>query len=393
MVEIIYNNYTYISYDVNGNPTTYLGKTLVWEKGRQLKSYGSYTYKYNNEGIRISKTISGVEHKYVLDGTNIVKETWGSNTLIPLYDLDGTVCGIKYNGTAYYFYKNLQDDIIAITNSAGTVVARYTYDAWGKFTITSDTSSVSIATINPFRYRGYYYDTESGMYYLQSRYYDPAVGRFINADNVDVLFGVSKIIDFNLYAYCSNDCINEKDASGNLLAEKIAEVILSVVASFFMQFFSDFANYLFQRYLYGKTEDFQPDPKDYIVEAVKAALECINPFAKKKTAKLIYNIICPAIFVIVDYVWDFVRGKSIDFNKFGYDILCSMINGLIDLAMDAKARKKMRKLKKKYRKKNLAYKQHKMKIKAEFKALGKKIKLEFEIAKKIIDFFNEYFEQ
>jgi RHS repeat-associated protein len=150
----------------------------------------------------------------VLDGTNIVKETWGSNTLIPLYDLDGTVCGIKYNGTAYYFYKNLQGDIIAITNSAGTVVARYTYDAWGKCTITSDTSGVSIATINPFRYRGYYYDTESGMYYLQSRYYDPTVGRFVNEDDsylikiTDVLFGV------NLYTYCKNDPISNNDPTG-----------------------------------------------------------------------------------------------------------------------------------------------------------------------------------
>ena len=220
-----------ITYDANGNPTTYLGKTLVWEKGRQLKSYGSYTYKYNNEGIRISKTISGVEHKYVLDGTNIVKETWGSNTLIPLYDLDGTVCGIKYNGTAYYFYKNLQGDIIAITNSAGTVVARYTYDAWGKCTITSDTSGVSIATINPFRYRGYYYDTESGMYYLQSRYYDPAVGRFINADDsriINMFYGITIV---NIYTYCENNPVKNIDPTGYLVwPGQIHDFVQSVLA-------------------------------------------------------------------------------------------------------------------------------------------------------------------
>jgi len=265
--------------------------------------------------------------------------------------------------------------VLAVTDANGTDVSKI---------------ETHIANINPFRYRSYYYDTETKLYYLQSRYYDAGVGRFINADNVDVLFSVSKIVDFNLYAYCSNDCINEKDASGNLLASKIAEVILSVVASLLMQLFSDFANYLFQRYLYGSTEDFQPDPKDYIVGAVKAALECINPFAKKKTAKLIYNIICPAIFVIVDYVWELVRGKPIDFKKLGYDLFWSMINGLIDLAMDKKARKEMRKLKKKYRKRNLAYKRDKIKVKAEFKALGKKIKLEFEIAKEVTDFLIKY---
>ena len=134
----------------------------MWEKGRQLKTFGTNSYKYNNKGIRISKTVNGVEHKYVLDGTNIVKETWGSNTLIPLYDLDGTVCGIKYNSTAYYFYKNLQGDVIAITNDTGAVVARYTYDAWGKMLSVTDANGTEISTvgmhianINPFRYRSY----------------------------------------------------------------------------------------------------------------------------------------------------------------------------------------------------------------------------------------------
>jgi len=102
---------------------------------------------------------NGVKHTYVLDGTNIVKETWGSNSLVPLYDLDGTVCGIQYNGVAYYFYKNLQGDVIAITDNTGTVVANYRYDAWGACTILGDSSCEEIAKINPFRYRGYYYDT------------------------------------------------------------------------------------------------------------------------------------------------------------------------------------------------------------------------------------------
>lgn len=216
-----YNGKT-ITYDAQGNPTNYMGTTLVWEKGRQLKKFGTNTYTYNNEGIRTSKTVGGVKHTYVLDGTNIVKETWGSNTLIPLYDLDGTVCGINYNGTAYYFYKNLQGDVIAITDCTGATVARYTYDAWGKCTIVSDLSGVDIATINPFRYRSYYYDAEIELYYLQSRYYDAGVGRFINADDCLEICCQIDFININLYSYCINNPLNGIDNDGYGIATIIA---------------------------------------------------------------------------------------------------------------------------------------------------------------------------
>ena len=94
------------------------------------------------------------------------------------------------------------------------MVARYTYDAWGVPTITQDTSNCQIATINPFRYRSYYYDTETNLYYLQSRYYNPAVGRFINADDSVLYSSDCAIVDLNLFAYCSNDPIDNKDISG-----------------------------------------------------------------------------------------------------------------------------------------------------------------------------------
>ena len=163
-----------ITYDAQGNPTSYLGHTLTWEKGRQLKSFDGNTYTYNANGIRTSKTVGGVTHNYTLDGTKILRENWGSNTLIPLYDNEDSVCGILYNNVPYYFIKNLQGDVIAIVDKDAQTVARYSYDAWGVCTVTHD--SVGIATINPFRYRGYYYDEEIGLYYLQSRYYDASVG-------------------------------------------------------------------------------------------------------------------------------------------------------------------------------------------------------------------------
>ncbi|MBO5845283.1 MAG: RHS repeat-associated core domain-containing protein, partial [Clostridia bacterium] len=116
-------------------------------------------------------------------------------------------------------YKNLQGDVIAITDDTGATVARYTYDAWGKVLSVTDangnaiTSATHVANINPFRYRSYYYDAESRLYYLQSRYYDPEVGRFLNADNpIMILF--TTINGHNAMCYCSNTPIIKTDSYG-----------------------------------------------------------------------------------------------------------------------------------------------------------------------------------
>lgn len=203
-----------ITYDAQGNPTSYLGHTLAWEKGRQLKSFDGIAYTYNAAGIRTGKTVSGFKHTYTLDGAKILRETWGSNTLIPLYDNEDSVCGILYNDEPFYFLKNQQGDIIAITDKSGKTVAKYSYDAWGACTVAQDSSAVAIASINPYRYRGYYFDIETGLYYLQSRYYDPSVGRFVNADDSNyVLLGELETTP-NLYAYCTNDSIQNSDYTG-----------------------------------------------------------------------------------------------------------------------------------------------------------------------------------
>ena len=204
-----------IEYDAQGNPIKYLGHTLTWEKGRQLKSFDGNTYTYNANGIRTSKTINGVKHEYTLDGTKILRETWGSNTLIPLYDNEDGVCGIIYNNIPYYFIKNLQGDIIAIANKNGKTVAEYSYDAWGVPTILSDSTGV-IANVNPYRYRSYYYDAEIAKYYLQSRYYDAVVGRFVNGDEA-LYTQISEIsIEFSIFTYCYNNAVNLQDDFGNL---------------------------------------------------------------------------------------------------------------------------------------------------------------------------------
>ena len=218
-----------ISYDDQGNPTTYRGHTLTWEKGRQLKSFGdsnyTSTYTYNANGIRTSKTVDGVLHTYTLDGTKILRETWAGNTLVPLYDNEDTICGILYNGIPYYFLRNLQGDVIAILDENAQKVATYSYDAWGAIQEikvygekeTTKEAHLEVANANPFRYRGYYYDGENILYYLQSRYYDPAMGRFINADTTQAIDSTENHVSTNVFQYCENAVVSNKDTTGKWL--------------------------------------------------------------------------------------------------------------------------------------------------------------------------------
>ena len=115
----------------------------------------------------------------------------------------------------YYYRKNLQGDIIGIINAVGTELVSYSYDAWGNILWTEDDSGRNLAELNPYRYRGYYYDTETGLYYLNSRYYDPKVGRFLNADSIDYL-GEDAEFSCNLYAYCANNPVMLTDEAGCL---------------------------------------------------------------------------------------------------------------------------------------------------------------------------------
>ena len=149
-------------------------------------------------------------------------EKFGTTELWFFYDADGNPSGIRYkNGsttTDYYFVCNWRGDVIRIYDGAGAVVANYNYDAWGNVISVTDangaaiTDSNHIANVNPLRYRGYYYDSESGLYYLQSRYYDPAVKRFINADGY-VSTGTGAL-GYNMFAYCLNNPVTLSDPTG-----------------------------------------------------------------------------------------------------------------------------------------------------------------------------------
>ena len=195
------------------------------------------TFAYNDEGIRTSKKSGSLEHIYTLDGSRIVSETIGTVLLVYLYDESGTPIGLQYRTSSYeagqfdtyYFEKNIFGDIVAVYTDTGTKIGSYTYDAWGNCTVSlaSGTTSLQksiVRTRNPFRYRGYYYDTETQLYYLQSRYYNPATGRFLNADGYVNANG--DLIGFNMYAYCSNNPVMFTDPTGESITVAIIAGLL-----------------------------------------------------------------------------------------------------------------------------------------------------------------------
>lgn len=204
-----------IQFDEVGNPLSYKGWTLTWEAGNQLKSAVNsqhcLTFDYDDFGLRISKMHNGnlITYKYV--DRNIVEQDNGVNKLTFMYDEKFNIIGVNINGTDYYYEKNMQNDIIKIVDADGNVVVEYTYDPWGRVESIIGELADTVGYLNPIRYRSYYYDNETEMYYLLSRYYDPETGRFINADDFNYL-----ICDNNLFKYCNNDPVNFIDSNGHL---------------------------------------------------------------------------------------------------------------------------------------------------------------------------------
>ncbi|MBO5412034.1 MAG: hypothetical protein J6A38_02990, partial [Clostridia bacterium] len=189
------------------NPTTYRGNQTAWTMGK-LTAYGNTTFTYDMQGRRLTK--GDISYVYDSNGNLITQ----SDGLKFLYDHTG-VAGVQYDGRIYLYRKDAQGNIIAILDDTGKVVVRYAYNAWGGHSIeVVDSDCADIAYKNPFRYRGYYYDAETGLYYLHARYYDPTTGRFISPDGIEYLDPES-INGLNLYAYCGNDPVNRIDPNGN----------------------------------------------------------------------------------------------------------------------------------------------------------------------------------
>ena len=256
-------NGTSLTYDANGNVLTYGNMEFEWTNGRVLSEItvnptdpngtaDVYSYTYDENGIRSSKTVNGTTTSFTTKDGVILSQTDGTNTMYFQYDNSGNPTGFLYNGAQYFYLTNQMGDVIGITDNTGALIATYTYGAWGEVLATTpattgnsaqlaiagaliatytygawgevlattpattgNSAQLAIANANPLRYRGYYLDAETGYYYLQSRYYSSLLGRYVNAD----LFGIALIskddrVGNNLFLYCSNNPINNNDFDG-----------------------------------------------------------------------------------------------------------------------------------------------------------------------------------
>ena len=207
-----------ITYDTIGNPLSDGTWTYTWEQGRKLTkmqgSAGTWNYTYNSDGMRISRTSLTDSYSYWYDGDGkLLRMKYNDIVMSFSYSASGQPMSITYDGTVYYYLLNAQGDVVGLIDSTGAVVVQYTYDAWGRLLSTTGTAASALGINNPLRYRGYIYDTETSFYYLQSRYYNPEMGRFINAD--DVLSGIGgKVLGYNQFAYGFNNPVNTSDSSG-----------------------------------------------------------------------------------------------------------------------------------------------------------------------------------
>lgn len=207
-----------IAYDGIGNPISYNGYAYAWRNGRelaQISGSGLFAqYEYNASGTRVAKTVNGVRTEYrELDGA-IQEIVSGSTTLTFIFA--GSSCvGFEFDGHYYYYICSAFGDIEYIIDETGETVVQYFYDAWGMPIATIGIMAETIGKLNPYRYRGYIYDEESGLYYLSSRYYNPEWGRFISPDNI---FNIGDQHGLNLYAYCYNNPINNFDPFGDRVA-------------------------------------------------------------------------------------------------------------------------------------------------------------------------------
>ena len=219
-----YNGHA-ITYDAIGNPLTDGTWNYTWKNGRELVSMTdgteTWNFTYKADGLRTQRTNGTKTYDYVYCGNQLMYMQVDGKDLLFSYTPEGVPMGITYLGTAYYYLTNLQGDVVGILNNQGELIVSYSYDAWGNILATqvygsgtNRTKYQALANYNPLRYRGYVYDSEIGLYYLQSRYYNSSTGRFVNID-IFVTTGQG-FTGNNMLAYCLNNPVNMLDDEGNL---------------------------------------------------------------------------------------------------------------------------------------------------------------------------------
>jgi RHS repeat-associated protein len=222
------------SYDGNykGNPTSMtikgVERNLCWSARRLVSVGDGIHYSYDENGIRVLKSSGSNTCSFVLEGTNVVSMTERTPSkavrLDFTYDPNGLVLGVTSGENEYFYVKDIEGRILGLIDKTGNYVVKYKYDAWG---VPQKTILVScdVAEFNPFLYKGYFYDEETGFYYLKSRYYDPTLRRFINADGMAKI-DQNSLTKINLYSYCGDSPIEGYDPDGSWDWCKFAKVVL-----------------------------------------------------------------------------------------------------------------------------------------------------------------------
>ena len=183
-------------------------------EGRRLIGIGKdISYEYDGEGRRISKTVKGNKEEYKYEGERLVKIIKEGREIEVLYDIKGEIVGLKNEEGYYYYRKDALGNIERIIDSTGKTIVKYEYSVWGELIEEKEIENKKIVEDNPYKYKSYYYDKESGLYYLKSRYYSASLHRFISLDQTEYM-EIGSITGLNLYVYCGNDPVNMADPDG-----------------------------------------------------------------------------------------------------------------------------------------------------------------------------------
>lgn len=213
-------NTTEMKYDAVGNMLKKGTTVFTWNQGRMLATVDNgkkISYGYDHTGNRVRKTVDGVTTDYCMAGDLLVAETTEDKIIWYKYDSAANLISIRAYGKEFFYIKNLQNDVIALADASGEIVTEYKYDSWGKILSITGSKKDTIGKTNPFRYKSYYYDNETEMYYLRNRYYDPIIKRFINADTYKtVLASLETMHNRNLFAYCGQNPLVRDDKKGEL---------------------------------------------------------------------------------------------------------------------------------------------------------------------------------
>ena len=208
-----------MKYDSIGNMLQKGDIKFTWTQGRKLESVDNgkkIKYYYDHAGNCVKKNVDNVATEYCMAGDLLVSEKTGDKRIWYYYDSSANLVAMRVSGKNYFYVKNLQNDIIALIDDAGETVVEYKYNSWGKILSITGSKAATIGKMNPFRYRGYYYDEETGMYYLKNRYYDPEIRRFIVADGFESeKASMETLHNRNLFAYCDNNPLVRADQDGN----------------------------------------------------------------------------------------------------------------------------------------------------------------------------------